>query len=155
MKYARLTKEQLEEMHLEFSRFLAAQQINAEEWGNIKKNSPEVAEQELDVFSDLVWEKVLMRVKYVERIEEKALYLFACKEDAIHLIALQADISHVDFRTPEGMVWGLKHYADDTVALYKAVKPYSNDRLLDVFGLINEGGQISNGRYYDFFEKIV
>ncbi|MEP0676046.1 MAG: DUF6495 family protein, partial [Nonlabens ulvanivorans] len=56
MKYRRLTKEQLEELHPEFINFLATQTITAGEWDEIKNNKTEVAEQELDVFSDLVWE---------------------------------------------------------------------------------------------------
>ena len=56
MKYTRLTKQQLEELHQEFINFLATQSITATEWEMIKLNRPHVAEEELDVFSDLVWE---------------------------------------------------------------------------------------------------
>ncbi len=48
MKYKRLTKEQLEELHEEFINFLATQSITAEEWATLKKEKPEVAEEELD-----------------------------------------------------------------------------------------------------------
>ena len=68
MKYQRLTKEQFEELHQEFINFLATQSITAKECDDIKKNKPEVAEQELDVFSDLIWEGVLSKVKYLENI---------------------------------------------------------------------------------------
>ena len=37
MKYTRLTKEQLEAMHEDFARFLATQQITADEWQKIKQ----------------------------------------------------------------------------------------------------------------------
>ena len=40
----------------------------AEEWEDIKKNKPQAAEQELDVFSDLVWYGVLNKVEYLEHI---------------------------------------------------------------------------------------
>ena len=55
MKYARLTKEQLEELHVEFANFLASQQIDKGEWQQLKIDKPEIAEQEIDIFSDLVW----------------------------------------------------------------------------------------------------
>ena len=45
MKYSRLTKEQFEELHQEFSTFLATQTIDKAEWDTIKKDKPEVAEQ--------------------------------------------------------------------------------------------------------------
>jgi len=66
MKYTRLTKEQLEELHQEFINFLATQAIDKAEWDKIKIEKPEVAEQELDVFSDLVWEGVLGRAQFLE-----------------------------------------------------------------------------------------
>ena len=68
MKYTRLTKEQFEELNQEFINFLATQSITADEWKDIKEQKPEVAEEELDVFSDLVWEGVLSKVAYLENI---------------------------------------------------------------------------------------
>ena len=55
MKYRRLTKEQFEELHKEFINFLATQSITAKEWKTIKAKQPNVAEEEMDIFSDLVW----------------------------------------------------------------------------------------------------
>ncbi len=66
MKYTRLTKEQLEELHPEFIRFLASQNIDKAEWDTLKAQKPEVAEQELDVFSDLVWDEVLTKAEWLE-----------------------------------------------------------------------------------------
>ena len=76
MKYSRLTKEQFEELHEEFINFLATQAITVDEWATIKENTPETAEQELDVFSDLVWEGVLSKVMYLEHISPKQMDLF-------------------------------------------------------------------------------
>ena len=69
MKYTRLTKEQFEELQQEFINFLATQSITADEWSNLKVNSPEMAEMELDVFSDLIWEGVLQNVSFLEKIK--------------------------------------------------------------------------------------
>ena len=66
MKYDRLTREQFEELHKEFINFLAAQSITAAEWEEIKTTKPETAEEELDVFSDLVWEGVLNQAQFLE-----------------------------------------------------------------------------------------
>ena len=53
MKYTRLTKEQFDELHPEFINFLATQSIDKAEWDKLKTEKPDVAEQELDIFSDL------------------------------------------------------------------------------------------------------
>ena len=66
MKYRRLTKQQLEELQPEFVNFLATQSITGEGWKNLKEEKPEVAEDEIDVFSDLIWEGVLNKVVYLE-----------------------------------------------------------------------------------------
>ena len=66
MKYTRLTKEQFNELHTEFSTFLATQKIDKAEWDQLKLHKPEIAEQELDLFSDLVQERVLHKVQYLE-----------------------------------------------------------------------------------------
>lgn len=154
MKYARLTKEQLEEMHKEFSLFLATQQITADEWDAIKKNAPATAEQELDVFCDLVWEKVLAKVTYVDRVENNALYLFYTDRQMMHLIALRV-ANEMNLRTGTSLQWLVDNYMHDSVSIYKASKPYSEDRLLDIFNLIKEGGEISDGTYYNFFSGVL
>jgi len=74
MKYARLTKEQLDSLQQEFINFLATQTITGQEWQTIKKEQPQVAEQELDVFSDLVWEGALSQAKFLENISPKLLF---------------------------------------------------------------------------------
>ena len=82
-KYSRLTKEQFEELHQEFINFLATQSITGEEWEKIKKDQPEVAEEELDIFSDLIWEGVLTRASFLENISPKQLFLFKIEENHI------------------------------------------------------------------------
>jgi hypothetical protein len=85
MKYTRLTKEQLEELHKEFINFLASQSITASEWETIKRDKPEVAEDELDVFSDLIWEGVLEKVNYLEHFSVNQMYLFHITQVEINL----------------------------------------------------------------------
>ena len=65
MKYSRLTKEQFEEMKQEFINFLASQSITADEWEKIKKEQPKAAEQELDVFSDLICNLIFFSFDYI------------------------------------------------------------------------------------------
>ena len=76
MKYSRLSKEQFESLHQEFINFLATQQITAAEWDTLKTTQPEVVEQELDVFSDLIWEGVLKNVGFIEHFSPQQIHLF-------------------------------------------------------------------------------
>jgi len=65
MKYRQLTKEQFESLHEEFAQFLATQSIDAKEWNQIKKSKPQVAEDEMNIFSDVVWDDVLTKTAYI------------------------------------------------------------------------------------------
>lgn len=153
MKYARLTKEQFEELHQEFINFLASQSITGEEWDGIKKNKPDVAEQELDVFSDLVWEGVLNQAKFLEHISPNHIYLFKITEFTINLIGVKVEHENVDITTRQGYVWLQQNLMDDRVSLYTSSKNISDDRNKDIFALIQQGAVITKGELYGFFEK--
>lgn len=155
MKYTRLTKEQFEELHQEFINFLATQSITADEWEDIKKNKPEAAEQELDVFSDLVWYGVLHKVEYLEHISPQQIHLFKCKEKNMHLIALKLRHTHVDLTTKEGFQWLRDNLLSDDVEFFNAQKDYSKDKLKDIFKLIQQGANITKGELFQYFEKLI
>jgi len=83
MKYRQLTKEQFLELNHEFAKFLATQQIDSKEWNTIKKNKPLMAEEELNIFSDVVWEDVLTKTEYLEHISKNDINLFKCNSKEI------------------------------------------------------------------------
>ncbi|MDN3493070.1 DUF6495 family protein [Winogradskyella bathintestinalis] len=155
MKYSRLTKEQFEELHKEFINFLATQSITGEEWEDIKKNKPETAEQELDVFSDLVWLGVLSKVEYLEHISAQQIHLFQCNEKSMRLIALRIDKSEIDLTTKEGFNWLRDNLLSDSVEFFNAKKDYSEDKHLDIFKMIQSGANITKGELFNYFANLV
>ncbi|MDC7993727.1 DUF6495 family protein [Altibacter sp. HG106] len=155
MKYARLTKEQLEELHEEFIRFLATQSITGDEWKQLKENKPQVAEAEIDVFSDLVWEGVLEKAEYLENMAPQQLFLFKINTDDMTLIALKIMDNSKDITTVEGYRWLQQHYASEAVEFYTATKTFSEDKKADIFSLIEKGAIITKGELYRFFEKMI
>lgn len=155
MKYARLTKEQFEEMHQEFINFLATQSITADEWEKIKNEKPEVVEQEMDVFSDLIWEGVLNKVEYLEHFSANQMYLFHITAATINLIAVKVDSDKINITTPQGYAWLQNNLMDDSVNLYTSTKAIGDDRNKDIFALIKQGANITKGELYRFFEKVV
>lgn len=154
MKYSRLTKEQFEELHQEFINFLATQSITASEWQDIKTNKPEVAEQELDVFSDLVWEGVLDTAKYIEHISPQQMHLFSLNIDKMHVIAVQIK-NGIDITTTDGFNWLRENLMDDNVEFLQAKKEYSEDENKDKFTLIEQGGTITKGELFTYLDKLI
>lgn len=155
MKYSRLTKEQFEEMHQEFINFLASQSITAQEWKEIKAGKPQVAEDELDVFSDLVWEGVLDKVEYLEHFSRHQMYLFHITLVEINLIAVTVENEAIDITSAEGYKWLQQHLMDKSVNLYTSTKAIGEDRNKDIFALIKQGATITKGQLYTYFEDIV
>jgi len=155
MKYTRLSKEQFEELHQEFINFLATQSITAEEWKTIKETKPEAAEQELDVFSDLVWFGVLSKVEYLEHISPQQIHLFKCKEKQMHLIALKINNDAIDFTTKEGFQWLRDNLLSDSIEFFNAKKEYSDDKHLDIFKMIQSGANITKGELLNYFANLI
>lgn len=155
MKYTRLTKQQLEELHQEFINFLATQSITGDEWKSLKEDKPNVAEDEVDVFSDLVWDGVLSKVGYLENISTQHMHLFHCKEKEIKLISVKVMNPDIDLTTSVGFNWFKKNWQSDFVEYLAASKAYSGDKNLDKFGLIQQGAVITKGELYQWFEKVI
>ncbi|WP_158973426.1 DUF6495 family protein [Cellulophaga sp. L1A9] len=155
MKYTRLTKQQLEELQQEFINFLATQSITGGEWENIKSNKPEVAEEELDVFSDLVWEGVLNKVDFVENISTQQMHLFHLTDKEMKLISVKVMNPEIDLTTEVGFKWFKKNWQSDFVEYLSASKAYKDDKNLDKFELIQKGAVITKGELYQWFEKVI
>lgn len=155
MKYARLTKEQFEELHPEFVNFLATQSIDKAEWDKIKQEKPEVAEQELDVFSDLIWEGVLSRAQYLEHFSGTHIFLFECFEAHIESIVLKSAAPDIDFLTKEGLQWLSDNMFTDNVELRIGKKEFQSERNISVFELIQQGAFLSDGQFYKQIKQVI
>ncbi|MBS7321440.1 MAG: hypothetical protein KIG55_07605 [Myroides sp.] len=155
MKYARLTKEQLEELHVEFTNFLASQQIDKTEWDELKVAKPEVAEQEIDIFSDLVWEGVLKSARYIEHFSKNHIFLFQFDETDIDTIVLKTSNEEVDFLTKEGLQWLGDHLVNDQVDIRYGSKAFGGDRNGELFAIIQQGGILSQGELYHQIKTIL
>ena len=155
MKYARLTKEQLEELRPEFINFLATQSITADEWATIKEKQPLVAEEEIDVFSDLVWEGVLSKAEYLEHISPRTMNLFSLGENEMELISIIVGDELIDITTSDGYKWLQKNLLDDEVKIFTAKKSYSDNPNEDKFKLIESGAVITKGKLFNYFDDLM
>jgi len=154
MKYRRLTKEQFEELHQEFINFLATQSVTADEWENLKVNKPDLAEMELDVFSDLIWEGALNKAEYLENISPQHMYLFHLGANNMQAIVLNLK-NDVDITTTEGYNWLRENLMDENVEFLQAEKNYTDDKNLDKFKMIEHGAVITKGDLFKYFYKLI
>ncbi|MDO7173636.1 DUF6495 family protein [Mariniflexile sp. AS56] len=155
MKYSRLTKEQFEELHQEFINFLATQSVTADEWENLKVNKPELAETELDVFSDLVWEGVLNQAEYLEHFSAQHMYLFRLGKKKMKAIVVNVKNTEVDITTQKGYDWLRENLMDERVEFLQADKDYTDDKNLDKFKMIEQGASITKGELFGYFHELI
>ncbi len=154
MKYRQLTKEQFESLHEEFARFLASQQIDANEWQQLKEEKPEVAAEEMNIFSDVVWDDVLTRTQHIEHFSKNSVNLFKCEETAMHRIVIQVH-KEINLLEQEGFEWLLQNVNDTSIDILSGTKAYTEDRNLELFDLIEKGGNIAKGALFEYFFKLI
>ncbi|MFY7757548.1 DUF6495 family protein [Flavobacterium stagni] len=155
MKYKRLTKEQFEALHQEFANFLASQSIDKNEWDTLKSEKPEVAEQELDVFSDLIWEGVLTNAKFLEHFSPQHIFLFHCQEAFMQSIIIKSNNPSIDLMTKDGLRWLSEHIFTPEVDVHTGRKNYTEERNTALFDLITQGAILSDGQLYIQMNEIL
>ena len=155
MKYDRLTKEQFEELHPEFINFLSTQSIDKQEWDKIKLETPEVAEQELDVFSDLIWEGVLTRTEYLEHFSKNYIFFFHCLDTYVQSIVLKSLVPEINFLTKEGLQWLSDNMFTDTIEMKVGKKEFTEERNSSIFQLIQQGSFLSDGQLFKQINAII
>ena len=155
MKYAKLTKEQFEELNEEFAVFLAAQSIDEKEWTEIKKDKPELAEKQLEVFSDFVWEKVLNKTGYLEHFSKDAVNLFKCNEKDMERILVKVNKEGINLLNTADFDWFLDNSKDPRIEYLKGKKDYASDKNQEIFDLVQKGGVVSDGKLFEALHKML
>ena len=155
MKYRQLSKEQFEALHKEFAQFLASQQVDVKEWAAIKKENPAMADEELNLFSDVVWDDALTKTKYLEHFSTTNINLFKCDEKSISRIVVQISKPDFDFFNEDDYKWFVDNTNDKSIQFLKGAKKYTKERNLELFDLVEKGSVISDGELYDNLHLLI
>lgn len=148
MKYKRLTNEELKALENEFIHFLASAQITGADWVKMKESELEKAEELIDVFSDVVYDRVLRKIKYLEYRDSKTLNIFYCAEDKISLVGLRVkEGASLDLTQPDSLQkW--QEGGNNVVNLIKSEKTYTREREEEVFELLQNGCLITDEKLF-------
>jgi len=148
MKFHRLSEAQFNEMHEEFSVFLASNSIDKKKWERIKSELPEKVTFLLDKFSDLVWEKILNQCNYLEFSTPSQLFLFHTKKNSVDALVVKSVDIVQDLSTPIGFQWMLKNISSDYISLFNASKIYTPNRTEFIYSYLKKGAVLSDGQYF-------
>ena len=147
-KYRRLNIEELKELEKEFVDFLVLNGIPGADWQKMKTKSPEKADQMIDLFSDVVFEGILRKVKFLDFRSKKMIHTFQCLEEKIILVGMQADEnSSADFLDQSYIQTALANPPDD-IRVYTTEKKYNKERSRELFDMISNGCVISDGKLF-------
>lgn len=155
MKYRRLTTEEFEQMHEEFSVFLATQGIDKEKWDDLKANQIDKAEEIMDIFSDVVFEKALEKCNYVERISETEIIAVEFGEKSARMILVKVKAEGVNLLEQDWQEVLPKLQKDDQLEFFRGKKEYNTLREQEMFGLMKQGGYMADSTLFDALDKWV
>jgi hypothetical protein len=155
MKYKRLTPEELKALEPEFVHFLAAAQITGADWEKMKKNELSKAEELIEVFSDMVYEKVLSKIRFLEYREQKTLNIFNCTEEQITLIGLRVNEHSALDLTADNVFEQWNENNSNAVSIIKTERPYQKERGIEIFELLQSGCLITDERLFDILKGMM
>jgi cag pathogenicity island protein 24 len=149
MKYRRLTAEELSGLEKEFINFLIVNGIDAQQWEKIKSLDTGQAEKMIDIFSDMIFEGICSKVKYLEHFDTQGLKLFRCDDDLIRLTGI---VPPQVFASVSEMLIHLSAHPDE-YQTYHTSKAYMPDKNTEIFRMITAGAMITDGQYYEHFQN--
>ena len=149
MKYRQLTKEQLESLHKEFAQFLATQKIDAVQWQKMKSENSSLVEEELNLFSDMVWDQFLNKITYLENRSDYHLFLFKCENARIDLILIRVEKDCPSLMDKDYKQWLAKNLSDPRVDIFESSRTFQETLKEEKFKLMNQGAKVSDGETFE------
>lgn len=149
VKYKCLTSDELQTLEKEFINFLSSMQITGADWEKMKYNEIENAEELIIIFSDMVYEKVLSKIQFLEYRDAKTLNIFNCLEDKIILVGLHVkEHSSLDLTSSEIFDQWTKNNTG-SINVIKTEKKYTKERAIEVFDLLQSGSLITDDKLFN------
>jgi len=150
MKYRRLSNVELQELEKDFVKFLAATHVTADDWVKLKKNDPIKVEELIGIYSDIVFDKTLGNLEYLEFKTPHDIKTFHCQAEKMVLMGIAvAPNSGVDFTkelNSQEIMEQLKKSSQD-LQIYTAEKAYNGNREKELFQMMESGCLISKDGY--------
>lgn len=147
-KYRTLELTELKELKKEFIDFLVLNGIPADDWERIKKEDKQAAETTIDLFSDVVFESIMRKVKFLEFRDTKHVHVFQCLHDQLVLVAMEADNdADIDFLNPD-FISSAMLTPPKSVRIFTTTKSYSKPRELELFEMTQKGCTITDDRLF-------
>ena len=153
MKYRILTKEELTHFDEDFKHFLISNGISNEDWLKWNKNHDTKATELVQLFSDIVLQKVYEKIEFLEHRNQSSCIIFHMKKDNIDLISLNAKTETTNLSTIESIHYNLVNKPEN-INYFKTSKSYTKTRELEIHELIESGCVLSSKDFWEELMKI-
>ena len=122
------------------------------QWSLIKRTDAVRADEMIDLFSDMVLERVLKNIKTLEFKTPDKWYVFRYNEhDAVCILLESDDASTTNLvETPFNELFGSEEHIKN-INLSRLQKPHKKAREEEIFNLMNNGGTIAADQLFDAF----
>lgn len=151
LKYRRLNNDELKELEKEFIHFLAANGIDAPKWQQLKAEKIDEAEHFIDAFSNVVLEKSLSKINYIEHKTPTDYKVFFYDKDEAFFYGLKSqkiDLLQLDISSVEEVL------KTDNIQLLKASKKYTTTREQELFDMIQKGCSVTDHSFYLLLKQL-
>lgn len=141
MRFRRLRKEEIEPLEQEFVHFLATHQITAQEWVKLKEEDSEKVYELIDIFSDIVLEKVYSQMEYLQHRTKDVIRVFKCEEEKIIMTGMQISDTERDLTRPEDVaLLAQPDGIQGSVKIFQMERAYQQERPDEVFSMMHRDG---------------
>ena len=158
MRFRRLSSDELNELEPEFVKFLVSNTVTADDWEKLKVEDTVGAEELIDMFSDIVMEKVVAKIEFVEHREPNSLLIFKCEKEEISMVGLTVEAGADIDLTDENLQAKIENtpalLSDGSISTMKLTKKYSGNREEEIFAILDNGGMITDDRLFKVISTI-
>lgn len=157
MKYKILKGEELKELEEDFIAFLVSNDVLTKDWEKINQDDPDKAIALVEMFSDVVWQKALEKIKVIVHQKNDSLKFFNYLSDKAILVGVNSKKNTVDLTIKD---WKSILINDpDSFELFSQIKKVEKGtREKELFSLIQSGcvvGELSDFDWlFSLFNKI-
>ncbi|MCU0430907.1 MAG: DUF6495 family protein [Cytophagaceae bacterium] len=146
-KYRLLSSDELQAMEKEFIEFLILNGITADEWKKIIAEDTEKAERFVALFSDVVWEGILRKIKFLEMRGNNFLHIYQCLAQELVLVAMECEDEGVNFLNPD-FIKSAMLTPPEKINVYTSTRQYKDSREVELFDFLQKGAIIADDRLF-------
>jgi hypothetical protein len=152
MRFRRLSSEELFALETEFKQFLVVHEQYDEEWRNLAENHPEKAEQFIELFSDLVLEKVYNQVSFLVHFSHGMVSFFDMRNDPLKAYQIKCP-AHLSLQNETQLETLVNKHFDD-LHFYFGEKNMITEKAVEVFDLIRKGSEVCEDIFFYKYTKL-